>query len=126
MERTGFVERAMVHWRIAVMLIGVLVVYGAICLVTMPRQEFPAFTVRQGLVVGVMPGATSAQVEERLTRPLEDYLYSFKEINKAKTYSKSQEGRVIVMVELADDVNGPDAPLFWAKLRHGLNEFRSQ
>src|SRR5512136_244680 len=116
MERTGFVERAMVHWRIAVMLIGVLVVYGAICLVTMPRQEFAPFTVRQGLVVGVMPGATSAQVEEKLTRPLENYLFSFNEVDKAKTYSMSQDGRVIVMVELRDEVSGPDAPLFWAKL----------
>jgi multidrug efflux pump subunit AcrB len=126
MKRNGFVEQAMLHWRIVVAIVGVAVAYGAICLVTMPRQEFATFTVRQGLVVGVMPGATSAQVEEKLTRPLENYLFSFNEVNKAKTYSMSQDGRVIVMVELRDEVSGPDAPLFWAKLRHGLNEFRSQ
>jgi multidrug efflux pump subunit AcrB len=126
MSQGGVFERAMVHWRIVVTLIGAMVVYGLICLVTMPRQEFPEFTIRQGLVVGVMPGATSAQVEEKLTRPLETYLFSFKEVEKAKTYSMSQDGQVVVMVELSEKIHGADAPLFWAKLRHGLNEFRTQ
>jgi multidrug efflux pump subunit AcrB/outer membrane protein TolC len=126
MKREGLIERLMVHWRIVFALLGVTVILGVASLLTMPRQEFPDFTVRQGLVIGVMPGATSSQVEERLTRPLEDYLFGFNEVDKAKTYSMSQDGRVIVMVELAEQVAGPDAPAFWTKLRHGLNELRSQ
>ncbi len=126
MKRLSFVEKTMVHWRIVVAFVAVLVAYGTYSFVTMPRQEFPEFTIRQGLVVGVMPGATPEQVEKRLTKPLEEYLFGFNEVNKAKTYSLSQEGRVVVFVELDDSVNGPDAPAFWAKLRHGLNEFRSQ
>lgn len=126
MKLSGVIKGTMVHWRIVLTLVGALVIFGLVSLLTMPRQEFPEFTVRQGLVVGVMPGATSSQVEEKLARPLEDYLFSFKEVDKAKTYSMSQEGRVIVMVELHERVNGAEAPAFWAKLRHGLNELRSQ
>lgn len=114
------------EYRVVLAVILALVAYGAIAFATMPRQEFPEFTIRQGLVIGVMPGATSLQVEERLTRPVEQYLFTFKEVNKAKTYSLSQDGRSIVFVELSEDVHGPDAPAFWTKLRHGLNELRTQ
>lgn len=51
----------------------------------MQRQEFPDFTIRQGLVVGVMPGATSKEVEDKLARPVEDYLFTFNEVDKKKT-----------------------------------------
>ena len=126
MNRPGLIERTMRQWRIVLTFICAFLVFGAISFATMPRQEFPAFTIRQGLVIGVMPGATSLQIEERLTRPLEQYLFSFQEVNKAKTYSLSQEGQVVVFVELDERIHGADAPAFWAKLRHGLNELRSQ
>lgn len=42
-------------------------VFGVVSFFTMPRQECPEFTVRQGLVIGVMPGANSSQVEEKLS-----------------------------------------------------------
>jgi hypothetical protein len=47
----GVVERAMVEWRIVVTLVVVLVAIGLRALLVMPRQEFPEFTVRQGLVI---------------------------------------------------------------------------
>lgn len=126
MGKESIIERLMREYRVVLAAIFALMAYGVISFATMPRQEFPEFTIRQGLVIGVMPGADAHQVEERLTRPLEQYLFSFKEVNKAKTYSTSQEGRVVVIVELNEDIRGPDAPAFWAKLRHGLNELRDQ
>lgn len=121
-----FVEKGMRQWRIVISFVVILVGLGVYSFFTMQRQEFADFTIRQGLVVGVMPGATSEEVEEQLTRPVEDYLFSFNEVNKQKTHSISKEGQVVVFVELNGTINGPDAPAFWAKLRHGLNELRSQ
>lgn len=126
MSTHSIIEKAMVQWRIVVTLVAVLVIYGVISLCTMPRQEFPDFTVRQGLVVGVMPGATSAEVEQQLAKPVEEFLFSFQEVNKNKTYSVSHDGQVVIFVELSERVNGADAPAFWAKLRHDLNELKSQ
>jgi multidrug efflux pump subunit AcrB/outer membrane protein TolC len=126
MKRRSFIEVGMVHWRIVLTLCTALVTYGVISFVTMPRQEFPDFTIRQGLVVAVMPGATSQEVEEQVARPVEDYLFSFNEVNKKKTYSVSKEGQLVVFVELRDSIKGHDAPAFWAKLRHGLNELKAQ
>lgn len=126
MARRSFVEGGMVRWRIVLTLCAVLVGFGVVSFLTMPRQEFPDFTIRQGLVVAVMPGASSKQMEEQVARPVEDYLFSFNEINKKKTYSVSKEGQVVVFVELADRISGTEAPAFWAKLRHGLNELKAQ
>jgi len=88
----------------------------------MPRQEFPDFTIRQGLIIGVYPGASSNQVEEHLTSEVEKFLFEFKEINRKKTYSVSKEGMMIIFVEMSDDVKNADQ--FWAKIRHGLNELK--
>ena len=126
MTGDSLVERGMRQWRIVLTFVVILMGLGVYSFLTMQRQEFGDFTVRQGLVVGVMPGATTEEVEEQLTRPVEDYLFSFNEVRKDKTYSVSKDGRVVVFVELTDEVAGPDAPAFWAKLRHGLNELKPQ
>jgi multidrug efflux pump subunit AcrB/outer membrane protein TolC len=122
----GFIERAMVEWRIVTAACAVLIAFGVAAFLTMPRQEFPEFTVRQGLVVAVMPGAAAKQVDEQVTRPVENYLFGFKEVNKKKTYSVSKDGQVVVFVEINEDVKGHEAKLFWATLRHGLNELKAQ
>lgn len=115
---------AMTHRRIVVLLVILLFLFGLLALFHMPRQEFPDFTIRQGLVVGVYPGASSAQVEEQLTRKVERFLFGFSEVKRNKTYSISREGVMIVVVELNDNVHDSDA--FWTKLRHGLNELKGQ
>lgn len=123
-QTRNYVEWGMVHWRIVLTLCLVLVTFGAYSLWSMPRQEFPQFTIRQGLVVAVMPGANSREVEQQVTRVVENYLFGFDEVNKAKTYSYSKDGQMVIFVELRESVNATEAPAFWAKLRHGLTELK--
>ncbi|WEK38141.1 MAG: efflux RND transporter permease subunit [Candidatus Pseudobacter hemicellulosilyticus] len=123
-EQKGLIAQAMKHNKIVLLVISTLVLCGAFALYKMPKQEFPIFTIRQGVVVGMYPGATSAEVEEQLTRPLEHYLFTFKEVKKSKTYSQSRDGIVYVFVELNDDVNNKDE--VWSKIKHGLAIFKMQ
>ena len=123
-KKIGIVESAMRHWQIVFLITGLLVLFGVYALFNMPKQEFPKFTIRQGLVIGVYPGATSAEVEEQMTTAVERYLFSYKEIRKSKTYSLSKDGMMIVFVELNDDVK--NANEFWSKLKLGLSGFKSQ
>ena len=123
-KKTGIIESVMRHSSLMFFFVAVLVAVGAYALWNMPKQEFPEFTIRQGVVVGVFPGATSAQVEEQLAKPLEKFLFTYKEINREKTYSMSRDGMVYVMVELQDNVNNKDE--VWSKIKHGLAQFKMQ
>lgn len=123
MKKTvSIIDLAMRYRQIVILVVATLMLFGAYALIVMPKQEFPAFTIRQGVVAGVYPGATSSEIEEQLAKPLEEFLFTYKEIKKAKTYSQSKEGIVYVFVELNDDVFNKDE--VWSKIKHGLNGFK--
>jgi len=122
-KKIGFIAWAMRNHNITNLLVVLFVIFGVVALLKMPRNEFPQFTIRQGVVVGVYPGATSSEVEEQLTKQVENYLFGFKEVKKKDTYSESKDGMMYIYVELNDDVKNADE--FWSKLKHGLNEFKS-
>ena len=112
------------NFRITFLIVGCLFVFGIYALARIPKQEFPEYTIRQGVVVGVYPGATAEEVEEQLAKPLEQFLMTYKEVKRAKTTSTSQNGMCCVMVELNDDVNDKDE--VWSKVKHGLAAFKMQ
>lgn len=122
--KRSFIESAMCYHNIVMLLMGMLVFMGALGLAIMPKQEMPQFTVRQGAVVAVYPGATSEEVEERVAKPLENFIFGYKEVNKKKTYTQSKDGMLIVFIELNDNVEDKDA--FWSKFKHGLQTFKTQ
>jgi multidrug efflux pump len=121
-KKYSIIESAMRNRNIVVMLVALIMLVGVIALKKMPRNEFPQFTIRQGVIVGVYPGATSAEVEAQLTRVVENYIFGYQEVKKAKTYSQSKEGIMYIFVELNDDVKNADQ--FWSKLKHGLSELK--
>lgn len=112
------------NFRITFLIVGCLFVFGIYALARIPKQEFPEYTIRQGVVVGVYPGATAEEVEAQLAKPLEQFLMTYKEVKRAKTTSTSQNGMCYVMVELNDDVNDKDE--VWSKVKHGLAAFKMQ
>jgi len=121
-KKFNLIDRAMRNNNIVVFFVVAIIVVGIVALLKMPRNEFPVFTIRQGVVVGIYPGATSAEVEKQLTTVVENYLFGYEEVKKAKTYSYSREGIMYIFVELNDDVKNADQ--FWSKLKHGLDELK--
>ena len=99
------------------------VLLGVRALLTMPRREDPKITIRTGLVLARYPGATAAQVEDQVTRKIEEQLFRHEEVRKLKTFSTSRDGVVVVNVELEEWVKDPDR--FWAMLRHDMNELHA-
>jgi multidrug efflux pump subunit AcrB len=91
---------------------------GIHAFLTMPRTEDPSITIRQGLLLAAYPGATSEQVEQQVTRKLEEHVFKFPEVRKRKTYSTSRPGLVTIKIELEENVKNADQ--FWAKLRHEM------
>jgi multidrug efflux pump subunit AcrB/outer membrane protein TolC len=121
-KKTSIIESAMRNRNIVVIIVVLIMAIGVVALKKMPRNEFPEFTIRQGVIVGVYPGATSAEVEQQLTKVVENYIFGYQEIKKAKTYSYSREGIMYIFVELNDNVKNADQ--FWSKLKHGLSELK--
>jgi len=123
-KKMNWLKWPLEHYSISLLIIGILFVLGIYGMYVMPKDEFPAFTIRQGVVAAVYPGATSEEVEQQVARPLERYLFTFGEVNREKTTTTSQNGMCIVMVRLNDDVNNKDE--VWSKIKHGLNTFKMQ
>ena len=124
MKNMNWLKWPLEHYSISLLIVGILFVLGIFGMIDMPKDEFPHATIRQGVVVAVYPGATSEEVEQQVARPLERYLFTYGEVNRAKTTTTSQNGMCIVMVKLNDDVNNKDE--VWSKIKHGLNAFKPQ
>lgn len=123
-RKMNLIERAMKHYQIILAVVAVMMLLGILGLINMPRREFPEFTIRQGVVIGIYPGASAEEVEEQLTTVVENYIFSYKEVKKAETVSHSKDGMMVMYVELNDNVKNADE--FWSKLRHGLAELKQQ
>lgn len=123
-RKLGVIESAMRYRYIVFLIVGILVIFGIYAIGVMPKQEFPEFTIREGLVIAVYPGTTSAEVEEQLAQPLENFIFTYKEVNKEKTVTQCKDGMIIINVKLNDNINDKDA--FWSKFKHGLSGFKSQ
>jgi multidrug efflux pump subunit AcrB len=114
------VKAALRHPSVVFLLTAMICVAGIGALRDMPRREDPKVTIRHGLVLAAYPGATTEQVEEQVTKRIEQRLFGFEEVRKAKSVSTSMDGGVIIDVALEDAV--VDADRFWSKLRHEMNE----
>ena len=123
-KKRNFVEWAMHYRQIVILVVTCLVAFGVYSLPEMRKNEFPDFTVRQGVVVAVAPGNTAQEMVEQVTKPLEEYIFTYKEVKKEKTFSKSRDGIVYIQVELNDDLTNKDE--FWSKFKHGVSQFKAQ
>ncbi len=123
-KKRNFVEWAMHYRQIVILVVTCLVAFGIYSLPQMRKNEFPDFTVRQGIVVAVAPGNTAQEMVEQVTKPLEEYIFTYKEVKKEKTFSKSRDGIAYIQVELNDDLTNKDE--FWSKFKHGVSQFKAQ
>lgn len=122
-KRKGIVGFGLRYHKLVILIVTVLVCFGIYSLDRMDKNEFPSFTVREGLVVAVCPGATSEQMTDEVLKKLEDYIFSFKEVDKTKTHSRCTDGMVIVFVELNDNIDDTDP--FWNKFQIGLSKAKA-
>lgn len=121
-EKSDLVTSVLQHKNIMLLLVGVLMLSGVFSLITMPKNEFPEFTFPIGIVAAVYPGATAEEVEIQLTKPLEDFVFSFREVNKTRSYTQTYDGMTVAFVYLNDDVR--DATTFWNKLKERISFFK--
>lgn len=120
----GIIAMAMRYNKIVIFLVACLCAFGIYSLSEMRKNEFPDCTIRQGIVVAVCPGNTVSEIEQRVVKPLENYIFRYKEVNKAKTKSMSRDGIAYIQVQLNDNLKNKDE--FWSKFKHGVADFKTE
>lgn len=108
--------------RVVILISAVLIAFGIYALIKMDKNEFPGFTIREGVVAAVYPGASVEQCEQEVLKPLEDYIFSFKEVDKTKTYANVTDGMVMIFVELDDNIENTTP--FWNEFKLGMEQER--
>jgi len=114
----SWVKWAIEEKKIVYLIVLALVLAGIAGLKYMNKDEFPTFQIKMGLVAGIYPGATAAEVEEQLTKPLEETLFSFKEVDRRTTKSITKDGICYIYVDLNCKQSKKDE--VWSKIKLGL------
>jgi multidrug efflux pump subunit AcrB/outer membrane protein TolC len=109
--------------QVTLVVVGMLFLTGLHALFTMPRREDPKITIHTGIVSAIYPGATVDEVENQVTRKIEERLFRFSEIRREKTFSTTRNGVVVINVELNKSVTGADE--FWSKLRLDMAQLKA-
>jgi multidrug efflux pump subunit AcrB len=121
-QKRNIIEAAMRNSNLVFFFMSIIVIFGFIALPRLKKNEFPDVTIRTGVVAIVYPGATAEEIEQRVAGVTEQYLFTFADVDKNKTYSYSKDGMLIVIVNLVTETS--DARMTWSRIRQGLTLFK--
>ncbi|HDF8078787.1 TPA: multidrug efflux RND transporter permease subunit VmeV [Vibrio parahaemolyticus] len=112
------IKNKVISW----LFIVILAIGGVTSFLELGRLEDPAFTIKDAMIVATYPGATSKEVEEELTYPLE------KEIRKPpyidRITSTSSNGMSQIMVSMKMDYGPDELPQIWDEMRRKINDLQ--
>ncbi len=117
-DKSGFIQGVIQYKNIVYLLVAVFVALGIFSILRINKDEFPTFEIKEGLVVGVYPGASAEQVEQQLTRPLEDVLFTVPEVLRSSN-SFTQNGICYIYVNL--DCSPQKRNEVWTKIKMKLS-----
>ena len=97
----GRMAAAFIHSKLTLLFILASMALGALAVVALPREEEPQIVVPMVDVFVEMPGATPTDVEQRVTRPMEQLLWEVPGVEYV--YSTSSPGQSMVVVRFTVD-----------------------
>ena len=83
-----------------ILFVGVLFLGGS-ALLNMPRSEDPIFSPPGFSIVHVLPGASPLEIEEQITKPIEDRLGELENVDRI--FSNSADGLSLITIEFNND-----------------------
>jgi multidrug efflux pump subunit AcrB len=93
---TGRLAALFIDSRLTPIIIIASILMGAFSVLMLPREEEPQIKVPMVDVMVAMPGSTAAEVENRMTRPMEKLLWEIPDVEYL--YSTSSPGSAITIV----------------------------
>ncbi|MBV5332770.1 efflux RND transporter permease subunit, partial [bacterium] len=92
----GRIAEAFINSKLTPLLVIVSVLLGIFAIIALPREEEPQIKVPMIDVVVPMPGASAKEIEERVTRPMEQLLWEIPGVEYI--YSTSRPGESLLIV----------------------------
>jgi multidrug efflux pump subunit AcrB len=92
----GRLAAAFIHSKLTPLVIVASLLLGTYAVIALPREEEPQIIVPMVDVFVDLPGAAPAEVEQRVTRPLEQWLWEIPGVEYV--YSTSSPGRAMIIV----------------------------
>src|SRR5688572_24509165 len=91
----GRLAAAFIHSKLTPLVIVASLLLGVYAVVALPREEEPQIVVPMVDVFVDLPGASPTEVEQRVTRPLEQWLWEIPGVEYV--YSTSSPGRAMII-----------------------------
>ena len=120
MMNIDFSRWALNNQRLVALFIVILSLGGLLAYYVMPKLEDPEIVVRQAVVVGIYPGASSHQVELELTEPLEKSINKTGDLSFVQSYSYAD--MCYILVTLDPEVPADKLQRKWVLMRNRLAE----
>lgn len=100
----------------------ILAIGGYTSFMDLGRLEDPAFTIKDAMIISTYSGATSQEVEQELTYPLEKEIRKLPYVDRITSTSSNGMSQIMVSMEME---YGPDElPQIWDEMRRKINDLR--
>ncbi|WP_153912728.1 efflux RND transporter permease subunit [Shewanella sp. TC10] len=111
-----FVKNTVISWMFTL----ILLIGGLMAFTGLGQLEDPPFTIKDAVVVTLYPGATSTEVEEEVTYPIEKAIQALPYVDYIRSLSTSGMSQITVTMK---NVYGPEElPQIWDELRRKVND----
>ncbi|MFV2060629.1 MAG: efflux RND transporter permease subunit [Gammaproteobacteria bacterium] len=115
-----FIKNKVISW----MLTLLIFFGGALSYQSLSRLEDPEFTIKEAVIITQYPGASSQQVEEEVTYPLENVIQQLQYVDYIRSISTSGLSQITVTMHRK---YGPESlPQIWDELRRKVNDLLPQ
>lgn len=120
MKGLNLAEWAIRHKQIVYFFIIAIITGGLWSYFHLGRSEDPDFTIRQAVVTAAWPGASSQQITQQVTDPLEKKLQDTKGLDYIKSFT--HDGKTVIYVNLKDSVPKEEMQTRWHEIRNLVND----
>ena len=114
---TGF---ALDKSRLTIAVILLIIMAGFASFLTFARQEDPPIVIREALIVAFFPGMIPEQMEDLVTRRIEEEIRTMPEIDEITSETKT--GAVVIHAVTRDEYE--DLEAIWKRLRNKMDDVR--
>lgn len=120
--KKGLVYAAVTRKSVTLFSAIVILVFGIYSYYHIPKQEYPDIPAPAAMITAAYPGASSAEVEEIVTRRIEEKIMELEDYDYS--LSTSQSGLASVLLVLDMDMTERDIDKAWMDLRQKMDEVK--